>query len=121
PGRADIVACNPPWIPAIPKTATDFAVYDDDGQMLAGFLSGLAEHLTPRGEGWLVISDIAERFGLRSRGDLLDAIDDAGLTVIARMDTRPTHARATDATDPLYAARAAEVTSLWRLTANPAS
>jgi SAM-dependent methyltransferase len=121
PGRADIVACNPPWIPAIPKTATDFAVYDEEGRMLAGFLAGLAGHLTPRGEGWLVISDIAERLGLRSRGDLLDAIDDAGLTVIARMDTRPTHARATDVTDPLYAARAAEVTSLWRLAANPSA
>lgn len=116
-GRADIVACNPPWIPAVPKTATDFAVYDDGGRMLAGFLSGLAGHLTPDGEGWLVISDIAERLGLRSRGDLLDAIDAAGLTVIARLDTRPTHARATDATDPLHAARAAEVTSLWRLAA----
>jgi hypothetical protein len=37
------------------------------------------------------------------------------------MDTRPTHARATDATDPLYAARASEVTSLWRLAAKPAA
>lgn len=119
-GRADIVVCNPPWIPATPKVATDYAVYDEGGRMLAGFLSGLAEHLTPDGEGWLVISDIAERLGLRSRGDLLDAIEDAGLAVIARMDTRPTHSRATDRTDPLNAARAAEVTSLWRLRANPA-
>lgn len=28
---------------------------------------------------------------------------------------RPKHPRAFDATDPLHAARAAEVTSLWRL------
>jgi methylase of polypeptide subunit release factors len=118
PGRADIVACNPPWIPAIPKTASDVAVYDEGGRMLAGFLAGLAEHLTPHGEGWLVISDIAERLGLRSRGDLLDAIDDAGLIVIARMDTRPTHPRAAEAADPLHVARAAEVTSLWRLAAS---
>ena len=114
-GRADVVVCTPPWIPATPKVAPDYAVYDEGGRMLAGFLSGLAEHLTPDGEGWLVISDIAERLGLRSRGDLLDAIDDAGLVVIARMDTRPTHARAADTRDPLHAARAAEVTSLWRL------
>ncbi|MCP2030131.1 methylase of polypeptide subunit release factors [Okibacterium sp. HSC-33S16] len=114
-GRADVIVCNPPWIPATPKVATDYAVYDHDGQMLAGFLSGLAEHLTPSGEGWLVISDIAERLGLRSRGSLLDAIEDAGLVVLARMDTRPTHARASDPTDPLHSARAAEVTSLWRL------
>ncbi len=114
-GRADIVVCNPPWIPATPKVATDYAVYDEGGRMLAGFLSGLADHLTPTGEGWLVISDIAERLGLRSRGELLDAIEDSGLTVIARMDTRPTHSRAKDASDPLTAARAAEITSLWRL------
>lgn len=119
-GRADIVACNPPWIPSAPKTATDHAVYDEDGRMLTGFLTGLADHLTPSGEGWLVISDIAERLGLRSRGDLLDAIDDAGLVVIARMDARPTHARAADRSDPLHAARAAEVTSLWRLGVLPA-
>lgn len=118
-GRADVVVCNPPWIPATPKTATDYAVYDEGGRMLSGFLSGLAGHLTPGGEGWLVISDIAERLGLRSRGDLLDAIDDAGLVVIARMDTRPAHARAADRADPLHAARAAEITSLWRLAANP--
>ncbi len=31
------------------------------------------------------------------------------------MDTRPTHPRAADASDPLHAARRAEVTSLWRL------
>ena len=30
-GRADIVVCNPPWIPATPKTATDYAVYDTGG------------------------------------------------------------------------------------------
>jgi SAM-dependent methyltransferase len=116
-GRADLIVCNPPWIPAIPKVATDFAVYDEDGRMLAGFLTGLAQHLTPGGEGWLVISDIAERLGLRSRGDLLDAIEDAGLIVLARIDTRPTHFRAIDTTDPLHTARAAEITSLWRLAA----
>ncbi|MBB6077919.1 hypothetical protein HNR57_003845 [Streptomyces paradoxus] len=33
------------------------------------------------------------------------------------MDTRPRHARVRDTGDPLHAARAAEVTSLWRLAA----
>jgi hypothetical protein len=36
--------------------------------------------------------------------------------VKARHDTRPHHPRVTDASDPLHQARAAEVTSLWRLT-----
>jgi len=116
-GRAQLVVCNPPWIPAPAVTATDFAVYDPDSRMLRGFLSGLAEHLEPGGEGWLIISDIAERLGLRSRGELLDLIEDAGLSVLARMDTRPEHPRAFDESDPLHAARSAEVTSLWRLRA----
>jgi hypothetical protein len=37
--------------------------------------------------------------------------------VVDRIDVRPTHPRAADATDPLHAARAAEVTSLWKLAA----
>lgn len=119
-GRANLVVCNPPWIPASAVTATDHAVYDPESRMLRGFLDGLTDHLLPGGEGWLIISDIAERLGLRSRSVLLDLIDAAGLTVVTRLDTRPTHARATDTSDPLYAARAAEVTSLWRLTAGPA-
>jgi tRNA1(Val) A37 N6-methylase TrmN6 len=117
PGRADLIVCNPPWIPAAAATSTDHAVYDPDSRMLLGFLGGLAAHLEPGGEGWLIISDIAERLGLRSRGDLLDAIEDASLVVEARMDIRPTHRRAADATDVLHAARSAEVTSLWRLRA----
>ena len=83
--------------------------------MLLGFLNGLAAHLTPGGEGWLILSDLAEHLGLRTRDFLLAAIDAAGLKVIARMDVKPTHPRAADESDPLHAARAAEVTSLWRL------
>ena len=122
-GRADLVVCNPPWIPASAVTATDFAVYDPDSRMLRGFLSGLADHLEPAGEGWLVLSDIAEHLGLRSRGELLDLIEDAGLEVLARLDTKPVHNRASDTSDPLHAARSKEVTSLWRLRAasSPAS
>jgi len=114
-GRADLVVCNPPWLPASVATSTDAAVYDPDSRMLRGFLAGLADHLAENGEGWLILSDLAERLGLRSRGTLLDLIDDAGLAVIARLDIRPTHRKATDATDPLHTARAAEITSLWRL------
>jgi hypothetical protein len=32
-----------------------------------------------------------------------------------RIDTKPTHRRVNDKDDPLHAARAKEVTSLWRL------
>ena len=83
--------------------------------MLKGFLAGLGEHLTPGGEGWLILSDLAEHLSLRSRGELLGWIAAAGLRVLARHDTRPRHGKAQDPGDALHAARAAEVTSLWRL------
>ncbi len=114
-GRAALIVCNPPWIPARPSAPIEGAIYDPESRMLRGFLSGLAAHLAPGGEGWLILSDIAEHLGLRSREDLQGYISAGGLTVIGRLDVRPTHPRATDAEDPLHAARAAEVTSLWRL------
>lgn len=117
-GRADLVVCNPPWVPARPSSPIEFAVYDPDSSMLRGFLGGLAAHLAPGGEGWLILSDLAEHLGLRSRAELLMLIETAGLKVIGRSDVRPHHPKVADATDPLHAARAAEVTSLWRLTAN---
>ena len=44
-------------------------------------------------------------------------IEAAGLKVIDRIDTKPVHPRAADASDPLHHARSAEITSLWRLAA----
>ena len=114
-GRAPLIVCNPPWLPARPSSPLEYAVYDPDSRMLRGFLGGLAAHLEPGGEGWLILSDLAEHLGLRSREILLSLIDGAGLTVLGRIDVRPTHPRAADSADPLHAARAAEVTSLWRL------
>ncbi|MEU2712305.1 methyltransferase [Streptomyces sp. NPDC007205] len=115
PGRAELVVCNPPWLPGRPASALDQGVYDPGGAMLHAFLAGLPTHLEPGGEGWLILSDLAEHLGLRTRAELLGAIEEAGLKVLARTDTRPRHPRATDPGDPLHAARAAEVTSLWRL------
>jgi methylase of polypeptide subunit release factors len=117
-GRASLVVCNPPWLPGRPSSSLEHAVYDPDSRMLKGFLDGLSAHLTEHGEGWLILSDLAEHLGLRPRAQLLAWIADAGLEVAGRHDVRPTHPRAADAADPLHAARAAEVTSLWRLRAN---
>lgn len=114
-GKASLVVCNPPWLPARPTSPVEYAVYDPESRMLRGFLHGLAAHLADDGEGWLIISDIAELLGLRSREQLLAWIAEAGLKVIDRLDTRPKHPKANDAGDPLHAARSAEVTSLWRL------
>lgn len=118
PGRAPLVVCNPPWLPAKASSSLDRAVYDPDGAMLKGFLSGLAEHLTPEGEGWLILSDLAERLGLRMHGALQRDFEAAGLKVLDRLDARPRHRRASDENDPLHAARSGEVTSLWRLGAS---
>ena len=85
--------------------------------MLRGFIDGLAAHLTPGGEGWLILSDLAEHLGLRSRDELLAWVDAAGLQVAGRMDVKPHHPKVADDTDPLHEARAAEVTSLWLLVA----
>ena len=116
-GRAPLVVCNPPWLPARPSSPIEYAVYDPDSRMLRGFLAGLADHLEPGGEGWLILSDLAEHLGLRPRAQLLEWIAAAGLKVIDRMDVAPTHPRAQDVTDSLHAARSKEITSLWRLAA----
>ncbi|MCC4118932.1 methyltransferase, partial [Aromatoleum toluclasticum] len=62
-GRAALVVCNPPWVPARPSSPVEYAVYDPDSRMLRAFLAGLAAHLAPDGEGWLILSDLAEHLG----------------------------------------------------------
>jgi len=115
PGRAPLVVCNPPWLPARPSAPIERAIYDEDSRMLRGFLGGLADHLAPGGEGWLVLSDLAEHLGLRAPGQLEAWIAAGGLRVVARASVKPRHPKAADRQDPLHAARARELTWLWRL------
>jgi SAM-dependent methyltransferase len=114
-GRATLIVCNPPWVPARPSSALEHAVFDPESRMLLGFLKGLAEHLEAEGEGWLILSDLAEHLGLRTRDELLAAIDSTGLRFSGKIDVKPHHPRVSDTSDPLHAARAAELTSLWKL------
>jgi len=114
-GVAPLIVCNPPWLPGKPVSAVEQAVYDPDHRMLRGFLSGVGAHLAPGGEAWLILSDLAEHLGLRSRAQLMQWIDEGGLQVRDRLDVRPRHGKAHDRGDPLHAARSREVTSLWRL------
>ncbi|MFA6204012.1 MAG: class I SAM-dependent methyltransferase [Gallionella sp.] len=116
-GRAALIVCNPPWLPARPSSPLEYAVYDPESRMLKGFLGGLAAHLEDEGEGWLILSDLAEHLGLRTRDELLALIDASGLQVLGKIDVKPHHPKAADDNDPLHAARAAELTSLWRLAA----
>lgn len=117
PGRAPLVVCNPPWVPARPSSPIEHAVYDEGSRMLRGFLAGLAAHLEPGGEGWLILSDLAEHLELRPREQLLAWIAEGGLRILGRHDVQPRHAKAVDVGDALHTARSAEVTSLWRLAA----
>ncbi len=112
---ANLIICNPPWLPAKPSSPLEYAVYDAKSAMLRGFLQGASKHLAPQGEVWLILSDLAEHLQLRTREELLGWFAEAGLTVKHRLDTQPKHGRSQDTTDPLHAARSAEVTSLWRL------
>lgn len=114
-GKAPLVVCNPPWLPARASSPIERAVYDEGSGMLRGFLAGLAAHLEPGGEGWLILSDLAEHLHLRTREQLLEWIARGGLKVLGRQDVKPRHGKSADASDALHTARAAEVTSLWRL------
>lgn len=114
---ANLIVCNPPWLPAKPSSPLEYAVYDAKSAMLRGFLQDAGKHLAPQGEVWLILSDLAEHLQLRTREALLDWFAEAGLAVKYRLDTQPKHGRSQDESDPLYAARSAEVTSLWCLQA----
>jgi len=114
-GRAPLIVCNPPWIPARPSSPIEYAIYDPNSRMLRGYLQGLKDHLTEHGIAWLILSDIAEHLGLRSRDELLGWIAAAGLRVVDKTDIKPHHPKVSDRADPLHLARAAETTSLWQL------
>ena len=114
-GKAALVVCNPPWVPAKPSAPVERAVYDEGSRMLRGFLAGVPAHLTPGGEAWLILSDFAEHLGLRSRDELQSWFTAAGLQVVGKHNIRPRHPKAQDSSNPLHQARAAEMTTLWRL------
>jgi len=114
-GKAGLIVCNPPWLPASANSTLDHAIFDPNSRMLKGFLAGLSEHLDKEGEAWLIISDLAEHLKLRTREQLLSAIEEAGLYVVEKRDIKPHHAKVMEQDDPLHAARKAELTSLWVL------
>lgn len=116
-GTADLIVCNPPWVPAKANTPIERAVYDPKSKMLRGFLSGVQQRLNENGEVWLLMSNLAELIGLRGADDLQNWIAEAGLIQLEKLDTSPRHPKASEKSDPLYEARSAEVTSLYRLQA----
>ena len=114
-GTADLIVCNPPWIPAKANAPIEHAIYDPNSVMLKAYLSGVKAHLNPNGEAWLVMSDLAEHLGLRAPDTLQLWIAEAGLTIVEQLNIAPKHAKSSDQSDPLYSARSKEETSLYRL------
>ena len=115
-GCADLIVCNPPWLPAKPSSLIETALYDPYSQMLRAFLNGAAKHLNEQGQAWLIMSNLAELIGLRGMNDLNTWIAEAGLHIAAKHDTTPKHAKAQDSSDVLHAVRSQEITSLFVLT-----
>ncbi len=115
--KADLIVCNPPWLPAKANAPIEHAIYDPNSAMLKGFSAGVKAHLNDDGEAWLILSDLAVHLGLRTDEELQKWIADAGLSVLEKIDIAPKHAKSSDQSDPLYAARVKEVTSLYRLKA----
>ena len=110
--RVDLALFNPPWMPETPRTRLDRAVFDDGG-LVQRWLAGLSEHLTEDGRGILLVSDLAERIGLREEGALQGWIDAAGLQVVDRWDAPAGRHKEADPKDPLAVARAAERVWAW--------
>ncbi len=114
-GQADLIVCNPPWLPARPNSILEQAIYDSDSRMVRNFLNGLVRHLKPQGQAWLIMSNLAEHLGLRGHDELASWIADAGLIVCDKINTYPVHSKSLNIQDGLYFARSQEMTSLWIL------
>ncbi|KLT71904.1 hypothetical protein PL75_11140, partial [Neisseria arctica] len=83
---------------AKPASAIETALYDPDHQMLKGFLAGIGKLLNPKGEAWLIISDLAEHLGLRTPQFLHQSFQTASLKLLAVRSINPRHAKAADTT-----------------------
>jgi methylase of polypeptide subunit release factors len=115
-GRVPLVVFNPPWIPTKPSTSLERGIFDAGSKVLYGFLEGLRDRLSEDGEGWLILSDLAERFGLRSRRDFLKKVADCNLVVLERIDAQNKNCiNYLSSDDVLSNARESEIVSLWRL------
>lgn len=124
--KAELIVCNPPWIPGKANSQLDRAVYDEgNASFLRRFLRTAKNHLdqSDHSEIWLVLSNLAELLGLRSGKELEEMIQDGGLEVFATYHTHPARNKAPKSTKSridhsvasINSAREAEVTTLYRL------
>ncbi len=114
-GQADIVVCNPPWLPEAIRGRLDAAVFDPESRFLSRFLAGLSAHLAPGGVGYLLISNLAELLGLRAPDFLQRELEQAGLRVDWKKEAPASHPRSKDPGDRLHAVRSREQIALYAL------
>lgn len=123
--KADLIVCNPPWIPGEADSWLDRAVYDDANlSFLQGFLLKAKDNLTANAhaEVWLVLSNMAELLELRTNEELMQMVEAGDLEVIDVLHSKPRHPKTflknkkgAIGFEAIAAARAAELTSLYRL------
>jgi methylase of polypeptide subunit release factors len=106
--RSDCVVFHAPWVPEVPRTRLDRAVFDEGGETLRRFVEGLPACLAAGGLGAILISDLPERLGLRETGYVEKLTVAAGLKVRFVADVPAVHGRARDVRDPLHEMRGAE-------------
>lgn len=119
PGKADLILCNPPWLPTKANSEIEAALYDPEHSMLRAFLSQVKQHMQPQGQVWLIMSDLAEYLGLRPPEALQQWFAAAGLKVIAKTSVHPRHNKSHHSNDSLSYARKHEITTLWQLQIRP--
>jgi methylase of polypeptide subunit release factors len=81
PKKADLIVFNPPWVPGAPRSRIERAIFDPRGALLERFLREVPEHLEADGQAWLVMSDLAERLGMRENEHVRERAEANGLSV----------------------------------------
>ena len=114
-GLANLIVCNPPWLPAKPTSAIETALYDPNHTMLKHILAESGNFLAENGELWLIMSDLAEHLGLRDSGSLRTWFAQFGWKIAAQWETAPRHSKAIGQHDALSFARQKERTYLFCL------
>ena len=54
----DVILSNPPWVDRRPSTIEEFALYDENFQLLRSLLEGIRQHLNPRGRVLLAYGSV---------------------------------------------------------------
>jgi hypothetical protein len=107
----DVYVANPPWLPGVTRTPIERAIFDPKSEILERYLAGLSQRLGETAEGWLILSDLAERLGLRTNDEVEERARRHGLLLRwTRSCQSSTSPRA--GSDPISIARSEELVIL---------